>query len=160
MAFQETLRAFLMTTKNEIAYSSGPPPEQFDGFGFFRDVLDGSIKFTFFDDLVRRHGPPERDPAIPTDRDPYHVVLTSIRKAVIHLEAPFTAHFTDPFVYATNLAHSGFSGIMIRKSQYSIDLLKESLEQMFMLYKRGKGFVYCDEAGAETFHQGEKVSNV
>lgn len=157
MAFSETLRSFLMNTNKEVTYSLGPPPEQFDGFGFFKDALDGSIKFTFFDDLVRQYGPPERDPAIPTDRDPYHVVLTSIRKTMIHLEAPFTSNFIDPFVYARNLAYSGFSGVMIRKSQRSLALLKESVEQMFVLYSRGKGFVYCDETGAQTFHQGKKA---
>lgn len=156
MAIPKALRSFLMSTNKdkEITYSLGPPPEHFDGFGFFKDALDGTIKFTFFDDIVKQHGPPERDPELPTDRETYHVVLTSVRKATIHLEAPFTSNFIDAFTYARHIAHSGFSGIMLRKSRFSLNLLKESLEQMFVLYSKGKGFVYCDETGTETFYQG------
>lgn len=121
----------------------GIQPEVWDGFTFYVDRLLGCVvKFTFFDDMVREFGPPERDPKLPLDRESYHVLLSSVRKAVIHIEEPFTSNFLDPFEYARHVAHAGFSGVMIRKTQYSLDLLRTTLEQMMKLHAAGPGFIY------------------
>lgn len=136
-------------------FDSETPPKEFDGFGFFRDTLDGIVKFYYFDDMVKAYGPEPKDPNQPDDRECFHVILTSVRKAMVHIEAPFTSNFIDAFVYAKHIAHSGFSGVMIRKSRFSVQLLKDSLLHMMSLHKKNKGFVYCED-GVETFHKGKK----
>lgn len=135
------------------AFVSEPEPEFWDGFGFFVDVVDDMVKFYFFDDMVRAYGPSKKDPAIPADRETFHVLLTTVRKAIIHIEEPFTSNFTDPFTYAKHIAHAGFSGLMIRKTQFSENVLKKSLEEMMRIHALGKGFMYKTN-GVEVFYKG------
>lgn len=125
-------------------------PDEFDGFGFYKDVVDGLVKFYYFDDVAKTHGPSPRDPEVPPDRERYHVMLTSIRKSIVHLDAPFISCFTDPFVYATNLAHAGFSGIMLKKTTWSHVVAETSMKYLRELYSKDNGCIYTDEHGIQT----------
>jgi hypothetical protein len=134
-------------------------PVLWDGFGFFLDKLDGLVKFYYFDDFVKIYGESPRDPEIPGDREAFHVMLSSIRKEKVWLDAPFTSNFLDPFVYAKNLALAGFSGVMLKKTQWSATLLAQSEAYMRILHHQDKGYMYTDKDGTETFYPGLKNAN-
>lgn len=142
---------------NDNAYHDSPP-EHYDGFGFFKDPEDGVIKFYYFDDVVKEHGLSPRDPNIPEDREAYHVLLSSIRKTVVHLDAPFISNFIDPFVYATNLAYAGFSGIMLKKTQWSANVIGNSMKYLRSLYANDRGCMYTDEDGTTTLFLSLKAN--
>ncbi len=138
-------------------FISEVPPATFDGFGFFVDKNDNEAKYYFFDDLVKKYGPEKHDPEIPEDRNPYHVILTSVRKGFTHIEAPFTSNFIDPFVYAKRIAHMGFTGIMILKTSYSGILLRDCLLEIMTLHAKDLGFYYALAPGLpELFFKGTK----
>jgi hypothetical protein len=124
-------------------------PPLWDGFGFFKDIEDHKVKFYFFDELAREHGPYDHDPNVPADREAYHVLLTSSLKGVLWVDHPFIAHFIDPFVYAERIAHMGFSGTILLKTKYSQHLMDEVLKYTLELHAKGKNFVYTDEAGKQ-----------
>jgi len=134
-------------------------PDLYDGFGFFLDKITGLVNFYYFDDVVKEHGESPRDPNIPADREAYHVILSSVRKNKIYLDAPFLSNFIDPFVYARNLAHAGFNGIMLKKSQWSAALIAQGEVHLRMLYHDETGYIYTDERGVETFYPGLKSAN-
>lgn len=136
--------------------SETPPPGGFDGFGFFRDKNDDEVKFYFFDDLVKQYGPSPKDPTVPDDRETYHVILTSVRRGITHIEPPFTAHFLDPFVYAKHVAYSGFTGIMIRQAKWSAVLLRDCLLEIMLHHAKNLGFFYAHDGGPEVFFKGTK----
>lgn len=85
-------------------------PEHWDGFCFTKNPSTGEVEFYYFTEFVDRNGPPPKDPK--EDRDPYHVLLTSVRKGKLQIEAPFRSNFFDPFEYAKSVGHSGFDGFM------------------------------------------------
>lgn len=128
------------------------PPDIYDGFGFFKDPLDGQVKFYYFDDQVKLHGEPPKDPTTPTDREAYHVLLQSVRKAIVYMDAPFLSNFIDPFVYAAGLAHAGFSGIMYKKTPWSADVVAQAVAYLRMLHAKTTGYMFTDESGHETFY--------
>lgn len=129
-------------------------PTDWDGFGFYRGT-DGRDRFYFFDEMVRVHGPIPKDPSIPADREPYHVLLSSARHGHIYIEEPFVAHFLDPMAYARHLMDAKFLGTMIRKSAYSVDLVKQSLNAIMTYHAKASGFFYPIN-GVLTFFKGEK----
>jgi len=135
------------------------PPEVYDGFGFYRDPQDGLVKFYYFDDVCKEHGPAPKDPTIPSDREAYHVMLSNVRKAVVYVDAPFISNFIDPFVYATGLAYHGFNGIMLKKTQWSANVVTQAMAFIRMLHARGSGYTYTDEDGVETPFPGLTNAN-
>jgi hypothetical protein len=136
------------------------PPALYDGFGFYKDPTDGQVKFYYFDDVIKEHGPEPRDPAVPEDREAYHVMLSSIFKHTVHMDAPFISHFIDPFVYATGLAHSGFSGVMLKKTRWSANVMLQSLNYLRSLHLKDQGYTYTDESGTTTttFYPGAQAN--
>jgi hypothetical protein len=135
--------------------SAEQKPEKWDGFGFFKDYETGEIKFYFFDDVSEMFGEQEREPGIPDDRDPYHVLLTSTHKGVIWVDHPFVSNFIDPIIYAARIAGMGFSGTMLRKTKVSDTLMHEVLKYTLMLHSKGRNFVYVDESGAQLTLKGK-----
>lgn len=134
------------------------PPETFDGFGFYSDPKDGQLKFFYFDDIVQTHGVQPQDPSIPSDREPFHVLLSSVRKGLVHLEHPFTSNFIDPLVYARHIARAGFGGIMIRVSKFSTALLNACIHEIVAHHLQESGFVLADiTTGLDVFYQGLKT---
>jgi len=129
-------------------------PELYDGFGFFMNRETNKVQFYYFDDMARKHGKLPGNPDVPEDRESYHVLLTSVRKGIVHVEKPFTSCFIDPFVYATRIVRAGFNGIMIRETQYSLILLSTALLDTLKLFKTAGGFVMKDEDGVDVFHEG------
>lgn len=131
-------------------------PALYDGFGFYAHPETKEIVFNYFDDVVREYGQVPGDPTIPTDREAYHVVLSSVRKGRIHVEKPFTSTFLDAFVYAAHVARAGFTGIMIRENKFSMAILEATLIEMLKLHSRGYGFVMANEQGVDVFYPGLK----
>ena len=130
-------------------------PANWDGFGFYRGE-DGFDRFYFFDEMVRKYGPVPKDPAIPADREAYHVILTSARKGKIHIEEPFLAHFLDPFVYARHLMDAKFLGTMVRKTIYSEGVVDISLTAIREHHRKNYGYFYTTSAGGTSFFEGAK----
>lgn len=136
---------FKRAKKNTGGSQEKPP--LWDGFGFYRDEEDRKVKFYFFDELAKEHGPYDKDPGVPEDREAFHVLLTSSLRGVLWVDHPFIAHFIDPFAYAERIAYMGFSGTMLRKTKYSDSLMKEVLAYTLEIHARSKNFVYVDEKG-------------
>jgi hypothetical protein len=129
-------------------------PLVFDGFGFYAHPQTKEIVFNYFDDVAREHGAIPGDPTIPTDREAYHVILSSVRKGRVHIERPFTSNFLDAFVYAAHMARSGFTGVMIRVNKYSMAILDATLVEMLTLHSKGYGFVMANDHGVDVFYEG------
>ena len=144
-----------MAHTDDIDLAITPVPEAYDGFGFYTDTTTGIVMFYFFSELVKNFGPFTKDPAIPDDREPYHVILSSVRKNIIHVESPFLSNFIDPFAYAKNIARSGFLGMMIKHNHYAAELVKISLQGIMGYHANNHGFVYTD-GGINTFFKGAK----
>ena len=134
-------------------------PPVFDGFGFFVSPETQEVVFNYFDDMSHDYGQLPGNPATPSDRECYHVVLSSVRKGRVHIEHPFTSYFLDAFVYAKHVAFAGFTGIMIRETQYSLAILETTLVEMFKYHIASYGFVMKDMKGADVFYAGDKRSN-
>lgn len=131
-------------------------PAKWDGFGFYHDPQDGTIKFYFFDELAQKYGDLPGDPNQPEDRVAYHVLLSSARRGRVHIEIPFTSNFLDPFVYAKRVAHAGFTGVMIKINKYSAALAEQFLKEIMWFHASEHGFVLKNEHGIEVFYPGKK----
>jgi len=118
-------------------------PTVWDGFGFVRDS-HGTLRFFYFDDMAKECGIAKKDQSIPEDRDPYYVILTSVRKGVFQIESPFLSNFIDPFVYAKTVSDQGFSGFMYRQGPHAGMMVSTTILD---LMERGRSlgkFIYND----------------
>jgi hypothetical protein len=87
-------------------------------------------------------------------------MLSSIRKSTVYMDAPFTSNFIDPFVYATRLAHDGFSGIMLKKTKWSANVMTQAFNYLRSLHLKDKGYMYTHEDGSQTFYPGLKANTI
>lgn len=134
-----------------------PADGAWDGFGFSREPTTGQVCFLFFDDNVKQHGALPGPPDVPTDRVMYHVLLQHYIKGEVRIESPFTSCFTDALVYAAHLAHSGFSGFMIKVNQLSLALAQSSIRETVAIHSALYGFWAVNpDTGKDHFYPGRK----
>jgi len=130
---------------------SNTQPTQFDGFSFHYDLMTKEVVFAYFDDVVKKYGPEPRSIDLPEGRERYHVLLTTLKEGVPHMDPPFVSTFTDVFTYADNLARTGFSGVLVKDSKWALHIMETTIMTLLELYAKTVGFVYHAPTGPVTF---------
>lgn len=133
-------------------------PENYDGFTFRYDTMNKSMVFLYLDDLINKYGLGHAPTDVPEGRERYHVMLTSVKNNIPHIDEPFVSTFLDAFVYAEGIARSGFSGVMLRASRYAEAYMAHTTLLLMQLYSMNQGFVYTLADGREVpYAPGTKI---
>jgi hypothetical protein len=137
-------------------------PANYDGFTFRYDTINKKMIFLYLDDLSKDYGVIVTPDDVPEGRERYHVLLTSVKNKIPHIDAPFVSTFMDAFVYAEGVARSGFSGVMIKASDYAAGYMASTVLMLMKLYMKlymgTTGFVYTTEEGKILTYTGKDPS--